>query len=287
MSDSAIAFSNNLINRYIQFKMLKWQRELEERRERRYERQLQENRIYRGQQLELEREKSEELASYRKQSLDLQKQTLFATQESRDLNRAMDLAKFQESIRQFNLSQEGTQVRFEAGQALSREQMQTAQQRHEDVIGLSQKRFEESQRQFALREGRLERNAQSLIAERTKPQRGTKEYALSQGYSEKQAQLYQDRYNKFAPSIVTPYQRVTAGKMMMENATTTDMYKAGELIMQDAMKELQGQVAFPLEAELEPEPETEPVKYKEGQTAINPKTGERMMFKDGRWQSIQ
>ena len=105
--------------------------------------------------------------------------------------------------------------------------------------------LQQNQRRFDITEKRLSASAESLIRQRQQPQRGTKEWALEQGYSDKSAQLYQDRYNKLAPPLVTPYQRVTAGKMMMENAQTDEMYDAGELIMNEAMEELQNQISFP------------------------------------------
>lgn len=45
--DPALAFTQNLVSRLMQFEQLKWQNEREERRERRYERQLQANQRWR------------------------------------------------------------------------------------------------------------------------------------------------------------------------------------------------------------------------------------------------
>ena len=47
--DAGIAFSQNLVDRFIQFKMLRHQRAMEERREQRYEQQLKQNRLYQQQ----------------------------------------------------------------------------------------------------------------------------------------------------------------------------------------------------------------------------------------------
>lgn len=108
-----------------------------------------------------------------------------------------------------------------------------------------ERQLQSNQRHFDIREERLTRATESLIEQRQRPQRGTKEWALEQGYPEKEAQIYQDRYNRLAPPLATPYQRVTAGKMMMENATTTEMFNAGKLIMEEAMGDLEEQVTFP------------------------------------------
>lgn len=99
---------------------------------------------------------------------------------------------------------------------------------------------------FRRQEDRLKGTAESLIQQRQSPQRGTKEWALKRGYSDKTAQIYQDRYMKLAPPLATPYQRVTVGRTMMDYSQTDEMYDAGELIMNDAMEELKGQVSFPL-----------------------------------------
>jgi hypothetical protein len=52
--DPSLAFAQNLVNRYMQFKAQQFQVEMFRRREQRYERQLQENRLHRQKQLALQ-----------------------------------------------------------------------------------------------------------------------------------------------------------------------------------------------------------------------------------------
>ena len=108
-----------------------------------------------------------------------------------------------------------------------------------------ERQLQQNQRHFDIREERLTSATESLIQQRQSPQRGTKEWALKQGYSDKASQLYQDRYNKLAPPLATPYQRAIAARIMMDNAQTDEMYDAGDLILKEAMDDLKNQATFP------------------------------------------
>lgn len=99
---------------------------------------------------------------------------------------------------------------------------------------------------FARTEERLTASAESLTALRGRPRTGTKEHFESLGYGSETAQRLQDQAAGLISKPITAYQRVTAGRIMMESGLTTDIVNAGRQIMEDAMKELQGQnSAFP------------------------------------------
>ena len=102
------------------------------------------------------------------------------------------------------------------------------EQRYSDQLQ-SNRRFAQQgraiqQRQFERTQERLEGTAASLREQRLLPKRGTKEDFQTQGYDPETAQRLQDQSVGLLPKPTTPYQRATAGKMMMENATTTDMF---------------------------------------------------------------
>ncbi len=63
--DAGLAFAQNLVNRYMQFKAQQFQVELFNRREQRYERQLQENRLHRQKSLALQERSVASLEGYR------------------------------------------------------------------------------------------------------------------------------------------------------------------------------------------------------------------------------
>jgi len=139
---------------------------------------------------------------------------------------------------QFKLMQRQERM-FERREQRYERQLQENRRYNQQMVGMRE-------RHFAQTEDRLRASTESLIEQRGRPERGTKEWALLQGYTPEEAQLYQDRYNKLAPPMFTPQQKVTVGKMMMENPLTTDMYNSGKKIMEEGMLELQSQnVAFP------------------------------------------
>ena len=102
------------------------------------------------------------------------------------------------------------------------------------------------ERRFARTEKRLTASTKSLIAQRGRPLTGTKAHFASLGYDPEEQQRLQDQAVGLISKPSSAYQRATAGKMMMENATTIPMFESGRQIMEDAMRELQGQnPAFP------------------------------------------
>lgn len=108
-------------------------------------------------------------------------------------------------------------------------------------------------------EKRLEAGTASLIAERGKPDRGTKAHFEGLGYPEEEAQRLQDIETGHISKPMTAYQKVTSGKMMMENPLTSDMYESGKLIMEEGMRELQGrQKTFPSKGITRPDTGTIP-----------------------------
>jgi len=122
--DPGLAFAQNLVNRYMQFKALQFQATLAERQERRYEKQLQENRLYRQQRLDLER--------HRITTQEERYKTTQAAIESR-------FSRGQELTRE---GMEALEKRFFAGQELTREQMAALAERFEAGQALTREGME-------------------------------------------------------------------------------------------------------------------------------------------------
>lgn len=73
---ATVAFLDNLVQAYAQTKALQFQKEMAVRQDDRYNRQLEENRLFRHQQLEMQKGTIEENRAYRQETLDLRREQL-------------------------------------------------------------------------------------------------------------------------------------------------------------------------------------------------------------------
>ena len=117
------------------------------------------------------------------------------------------------------------------------------------MMQIQQQRYDEQLRLDRERNQLYTRNIESLITTRGQPERGTFEWFKKRGYSDEEAQLGQDRWNRLAPSAASPTQRILAGKTILGTATSVEDRDAGFAVIREGTKALREQMGIRTDAD--------------------------------------